>query len=108
MSFCLNCGRRVEEGARRCAGCGAPFGEAARPDEAAGLPPEVQQLALNNRKVEAIKAYRIANGATLRDAKEAVESWMQVEGITRSNSGGCGTSVVLLALLGGGILSFMG
>ena len=44
----------------------APSGDA--------IPPEVHELALQGDKISAIKLYRECTGATLKEAKEAVES----------------------------------
>ena len=53
---------------------------------------------------EAIKEYREATGASLKTSKDAIEAWMKSEKIAGSAGPGCGTSVLLLLLLGIGYL----
>lgn len=118
MAYCLQCGARMEDDAARCSSCGAPAAErdrapAAEPDREPaaqsiaadpGLTDSVRQLARQGRKIHAIKKYREATGASLKDAKDAVEAWMHTEGIAEESTVGCGTSVLLLLLLGLGIV----
>lgn len=66
-----------------------------------GLTDNVQQLARQGQKIQAIKEYREATGASLQTSKEAIEAWMKSEGISRSPGTGCGASALLLLLLGG-------
>lgn len=68
-----------------------------------GLTDNVRQLARQGHKIQAIKEYREATGASLKDSKEAIEAWMKSEGIAGSTGAGCGTSVLLLLLLGVGL-----
>jgi hypothetical protein len=108
MAFCLHCGERLEDGATRCASCGSPM-EAAeaehQPSAPAmsidpGLTDNVRQLARQGHKLQAIKEYRETTGASLKTSKDAIEAWMKSEGIAGSTGAGCGTSVLLLLLLG--------
>lgn len=73
MAFCLQCGRRLDDGVATCGGCGAPVsGDDTREPMAV-----VEDLARDGRSLEAIKAYRAATGASLNDAKAAIEDWLQ-------------------------------
>ena len=52
------------------------------PPEHSPLSERVKELAANPaRKIEAIKVYREETGAGLKDAKDAVEKWMQEKGL---------------------------
>lgn len=66
-----------------------------------GLTDNVQQLARQGQKIQAIKKYREATGASLKTSKDAIEAWMNSQGISRSPGTGCGASALLLLLLGG-------
>ncbi len=46
----------------------------------ASLGEQARRLADEGRKIDAIKAYRDATGAGLKDAKDAVESYMAARG----------------------------
>jgi ribosomal protein L7/L12 len=167
MAFCLHCGERLPDGATRCASCGSPVesaeselqqtssmvpsdpgltakvrqlarqgqtiqaikeyrevtgaslqnakeavegwmrgGESQSPSAVSidpGLTDNVRQLARQGHKIQAIKEYREATGASLKTSKDAIESWMKSEGVAGSSGAGCGTSVLLLLLLGVGL-----
>lgn len=64
-----------------------------------GLTDNVRKLARQGRKIQAIKEYREATGASLKTSKDAIEAWMKSEGVSGSSGAGCGTSVLLLLLL---------
>jgi ribosomal protein L7/L12 len=53
------------------------------------------ELARSGQKIQAIKAYREASGASLKDAKEAVERFM---GVPPGRSGCVGSVVWMLGL----------
>lgn len=74
MAFCMHCGRPLPDNASTCAGCGSPVGEHAD----AGGHGQVEDLAQSGQMIEAIKAYRKQTGASLSEAKEAVEEWLRV------------------------------
>jgi ribosomal protein L7/L12 len=107
MAYCLHCGERLADGAVKCAACGSPVEvaeeEQSQPTSAVSIDPgltdKVRQLARQGQKIQAIKEYRESTGASLKDAKEAVEAWMETEGISSSGAG-CGTAALLLILLG--------
>ncbi|MEZ5300995.1 MAG: ribosomal protein L7/L12 [Verrucomicrobiales bacterium] len=61
--------------------------------EAEALPPEVEALLRQGKKIEAIKRLREATGMGLKEAKERVES---VSGTARQ---GCGTSLLLAVIV---------
>jgi len=54
-------------------------------------------LLQDGKKIEAIKVYRQATGVGLKEAKESVEAIASERGI--ESGGGCGTAVVLFALI---------
>lgn len=116
MPFCSHCGERVPDEAVNCPGCGAPVAEASSGEQEGppaqpalsidpGMTAHIRQLARDGNKIQAIKEYREQTGASLKDAKDAVEHWMKAEGIVAAKGTGCATSVlVLLALVGAGLL----
>ncbi len=57
----------------------------------------IVQLLQDGKKIEAIKVYRQATGVGLKEAKESVEAIASERGI--ESGGGCGTAVVLFALI---------
>ena len=73
MAFCLHCGERLPDGSARCSACGAPA-EQSQPVPAAE---HIEALVSDGRMIEAIKAYREATGAGLKEAKDAVEAWQR-------------------------------
>jgi ribosomal protein L7/L12 len=112
MSFCSNCGARVPDDATNCTACGAPVSAASTNEQEGpralsidpGMTAQVQQYAREGKKIQAIKEYREQTGAGLKEAKDAVERWMQAEGIVAASGSGCGTSVlILMTFLGGGL-----
>src|SRR5579883_2583994 len=85
MPMCRFCNRLNPEGNDRCENCGAwieteakPRPDAPKTGEAAEIPADLQEqirsLMAQGRKIEAIKVYREALGAGLKDAKDAVEA----------------------------------
>ena len=113
MAFCSHCGARLPDEATNCTGCGAPVSEAVANEQAAlsvdsGMTAQAQQFARDGRKIQAIKEYREQTGAGLKEAKEAVERWMEREGIVAAGGSGCGASVlILIALVGGGLFGLL-
>lgn len=117
MATCRICNSNNLLDAQRCASCGAWLDVAneARGDSAqpASQPPasaapqptdptEAQVVALMalGRKIEAIKVFRTATGAGLKEAKDAVEQIAQRYGISPgSQGGGCAALVVLLVVV---------
>ena len=91
MPKCSFCDHPNPPGAERCEGCGAWVAQAERgepdrdrlpeagsPSDTAGheddLRGRVRSLLAEGRKIEAIKVYRRATGAGLKESKDAVES----------------------------------
>lgn len=108
MAFCVHCGQPIRDDVQNCPSCGAAIGEEPAEDNAReassvamsldrGLTPQVQQLAREGHKIQAIKVYRESTGASLKDAKDAIEEWMRREGV--SSSSGCSASLLLLLLI---------
>jgi len=153
MALCTHCGRRVPDNSSTCAGCGSPVSESAEvseygrvedlaqsgqqieavkafreqtgaslgeakeaveewlrtgtwPERGSGnlaqLAPDVQRLAREGHKIEAIKAHREQTGASLAEAKQAVEGWMKAQGLATAGGRGCATSV--LSILVGAVV----
>ena len=63
-------------------------------DQSAAVSPEVEALARQGKKIEAIKLLREQAGIGLKDAKERVEA------VTGGSGAGCMSSVLLLILMG--------
>jgi len=63
-------------------------------DQSATVSPEVEELARQGKKIEAIKLLRAQAGIGLKEAKERVEA------VTGGKGAGCMSSVVLLILTG--------
>ncbi len=77
MEDCRKCGAPRQPGAWSCPYChiafaNAPPGAAVGP--VGGAPPGVREALEGGNKIEAIRLYRQATGASLRDAKDAVEA----------------------------------
>lgn len=72
-------------------------------NEHTGGPDPIEEALFNGRKIEAIKLYREESGASLADAKQAVEQLEQAlraaspEKFSRPTNAGC-TTVILLCL----------
>ena len=118
MPICPKCGQPNAEGQPICRECGAdlPRQSPESPQaEADRLPPEdvqansletelsptdqeILRLLREGKKIAAIKVYRAATDADLRDSKEAVEA-MAVQHGVESKATGC-AGVVLLGALG--------
>jgi ribosomal protein L7/L12 len=107
MLRCEHCDHFNLTDAKNCERCGAPL-QAAVPEEspqalsapgASGLEAHVLQIARTQGKIPAIKHYREATGAGLKEAKEAVEAIMLQHGVQVAKSG-CASSVMLLAATG--------
>ena len=101
MPRCPSCGQESPAASAFCAACGASL-----------KPPGPAELAEANRlldllrqgqKIEAIKQYRQATGAGLKDSKEAVERLAAENGIEIPTMSGSGALLVVglaLAVLG--------
>ena len=68
--FCTHCGAPRQTVAPACPFCRTLYGGAA---EAAYLPPGVAQAIAAGNEIEAIRLYRLATKAGLKDAKAAIE-----------------------------------
>jgi hypothetical protein len=94
-SSCSSCGAALPPGeqARFCPACGRELG-------ASGDAPrhEVEQLVAAGQKIAAIKAYRLATGVGLKEAKEAVEKMPGPASVPASGAS-CGGALLLFALL---------
>ena len=93
MPKCRNCDYDVHPSVGQCPHCGAPM---VRPS--ADLEQQVRSLLDQGQKLEAVKLYRGQTGASLREAKQAVEA-MQVGAVPPSEIGG-DLEAELLRLLG--------
>lgn len=76
MITCPHCDRANPPENRLCAGCGAALATEIQPSTA-DVEARVRQLLADGRKIEAVKIYRELTGASLAEAKEAVESLAQ-------------------------------
>lgn len=105
MQRCPACDHIQFVEAHDCERCGAPLPTPAAdvPAESAPAPgsleAEVLQIAARGNKIEAIKRYREGTKASLKDAKDAVESLMDRYQV-RSRTGKSGCAGVLLLCLG--------
>lgn len=95
MPTCRNCDYDVHPSVGQCPHCGAPM---VRPS--ADLEQQVRSLLDQGQKLEAVKLYKGQTGASLREAKQAVEA-MQVGAVPPSEIGG-DLEAELLRLLGRG------
>ena len=67
--------RQLEEQVERLSSqAGIPWSSAMTPETAGGVDPEVAALAQSGNKIGAIKRYRELTGASLAEAKQAVDS----------------------------------
>jgi hypothetical protein len=79
--FCPSCGKQIPEGSAFCMQCGKPI-----PTVAAGVPAgpppspgieamvaQIKELLAKGAKIQAVKLYREATGAGLREAKDFVD-----------------------------------
>jgi hypothetical protein len=107
MQRCPACDHIQFVEANNCERCGAPLPATAieSADEIPGPAPgsleaEVLQIAAQSGKISAIKRYREATNASLKDAKDAVESLMDRYRV-RSPAGKSGCAGVLLLCAAG-------
>ena len=107
MLRCEHCDHFNLSDAKNCERCGAPLGESV-PEEstpalsapgASGLEAQVLEIARTQGKIQAIKHYREATGAGLKEAKDAVEALILRHGVQIVKSG-CASSVLLLLTSG--------
>jgi hypothetical protein len=68
-----------------------------------GLEAEVLQLAKTQGKIAAIKRFREGTGVGLKEAKEAVESMMELHGVKGAAGSGCGSAVLVGAVIGAAV-----
>lgn len=93
MPRCPSCERGVSAEASFCEGCGAQL--VPNPLEA-----RVRAIVAQGRIIEAIKVYREATGAGLKESKDAVEALIRGEGLPTPDKGSRAIESELLALLG--------
>jgi hypothetical protein len=104
---CRFCDRRNPPERTHCLGCGAelPRDPGAPPgakrggapaDTPDGLAADVLAILQSQGKIAAIKHYREATGAGLREAKEAVEELAESAGASPAHGSGCATLVMAL------------
>jgi ribosomal protein L7/L12 len=107
MLQCAHCDHFNLSDAKNCERCGAPLAAPA-PGElspaisapgASGLEAQVLEIARTQGKIAAIKHYREATGAGLKEAKDAVEAMILRHGVQIAKSG-CASSVLLLVTAG--------
>ena len=109
MLRCSHCDHFNSEDSTQCERCGAPLDESDSgnaAESAAAADPFVEQvltIAAENGKIAAIKHYREATGAGLKDAKDAVESMMRQHKIVANTGtgGGCVGVVLVVGILVG-------
>lgn len=106
MQRCTACDHIQFVEAGNCERCGAPLpalpreSEPNAPGPASGsLEAEVIQLAAQRGKIEAIKRYRQATNASLKDAKDAVEALMARYQIQPAKAGCAGVLLLVLGTL---------
>ncbi len=107
MLRCEHCDHFNLIDAKNCERCGAPLGEAVSEESspalsasgASGLEAQVLEIARTQGKIQAIKHYREATGAGLKEAKDVVEAMILRHGLQIAKSG-CASSVLLLAAAG--------
>ena len=99
MPKCRFCDHNVPLGTTRCPNCGAPVDTATAQTE--DLEQQVRSLLGQGQKLEAVKLYKDQTGASLRQAKEAVEAieaLAERHGIAAKGGGCVGVVLVFLAL----------
>jgi hypothetical protein len=110
MPRCQFCDRDNPAGRRRCDDCGAELPESGGSGLVAAaaneLEAEIADLLSGEGKIAAIKRYREATGAGLKESKEAVEELEQRLGVTPAAGAAPGCMVVLVALLATACLAF--
>jgi hypothetical protein len=113
MARCLFCDQKNPPGAARCAGCGADLPVDDSPDASAGSAPagrdpsepadSLERQILNtlatSGKIAAIKEYREATGAGLKESKDAVEVLAARHGVQPARGTGCAGNAVLLTII---------
>lgn len=98
MLRCEHCDHFNLTDARNCERCGAPLTPAAVDEAmngASDLEAHVLETARTQGKIAAIKHYREATGAGLKEAKDAVEAMILRHGVQIAKSG-CASAVLLL------------
>jgi hypothetical protein len=104
---CRFCDRRNPPEYTHCAGCGAALsrdpdvppsadGGISPASAPQGLAAEVLAILQSQGKIAAIKQYREATGAGLRESKEAVEALAEEAGVTPARGSGCAPLVMAL------------
>lgn len=107
LIVCRFCDRRNPPERTHCQGCGAelprdpdvspPAGSGCSPGGAPqGLADEVLEIFQSRGKIAAIKHYREATGAGLREAKAAVEGLAQATGAAPARGSGCAPLVMAI------------
>jgi ribosomal protein L7/L12 len=110
MLRCEHCDHFNLPDAKSCERCGAPLAaavpegstQALSATGATGLEAQVLEIARTQGKIQAIKHYREATGAGLKEAKDAVEAMILRHGVQIAKSG-CASSVLLLVTAGAAI-----
>jgi ribosomal protein L7/L12 len=105
MLRCTHCDHFNLSDATNCERCGAPLAAVAseQPTPApgtsgtSGMETQVLEIARTQGKIAAIKHYREATGAGLKEAKDAVESLVARHGVSIARSG-CASAVLLLGV----------
>jgi ribosomal protein L7/L12 len=92
MPRCPSCDRENSTGAVRCEGCGAGI----VPD---GLEVRLRPLLAAGRTIEAIKVYREATGAGLKQAKDAVDGLVRGDGLPQPVADAKDLESTILAML---------
>ena len=122
MPECRFCGHNNPPDVELCKGCGAKVLDHQQPpaaaepaahpplEEPAQRPDDFESRVLaefqDRGKISAIKLYREATGAGLKDAKDAVEELAARHNIVARGGGGC-AGLLLLLLAVGGMLAAM-
>lgn len=105
---CPGCGRVCEDDDRFCAECGRSLSEdAVQPHGHTSLrgsaAEEIAELLRRGEKIQAIKRYREATGASLLDAKNAVEKLAAdagLSGLVGTGRAGCFGLLLVLGVWG--------
>jgi hypothetical protein len=99
-SLCPRCRARSTENAQACSRCGARLDEPSDLSSASrDIEARVLEALRRDHKIEAIKLYREATGAGLRDAKDYVESLARTHHLPGAEPVGCAWKAGMLMVI---------